>query len=70
NNVMQPFFWPHIVQTACADLRVQHRRMFATAVGTCEQLSTPRLLAGVGMRTISWTALSFQPALLALTMEA
>ena len=29
-------------------------------------LSTPRLLAVLGMRTISWTALSFQPALLAV----
>ena len=37
NNVMQPFFWLHIVQTACADQRVQHRRMFATAVGTREE---------------------------------
>lgn len=29
-------------------------------------VSTPRLLAVLGMRTISWTALSFQPALLAV----
>lgn len=36
NDVTQPFFWFHIVQTACADQRVQHRRMFATAVGTRE----------------------------------
>ncbi|EFZ53383.1 hypothetical protein SSMOSELEY_1710 [Shigella sonnei str. Moseley] len=34
NDVTQPFFWLHIVQTACADQRVQHRRMFATAIGT------------------------------------
>ena len=37
NNVTQPFFWLYIVQTACADQRVQHRRMFATAVGTHEE---------------------------------
>ncbi|ENH47960.1 hypothetical protein ECP03052936_5000, partial [Escherichia coli p0305293.6] len=36
NDVTQPFFWFHIVQTACADQRVQHRRMFTTAVGTRE----------------------------------
>lgn len=33
-------------------------------------LSTPRLLAVLGMRTISWTALSFQPALLAVHFGA
>ena len=37
NNVTQPFFWLYIVQTACADQRVQHHRMFATAVGTREE---------------------------------
>ncbi len=36
NDVAQPLFWLHIVQTACADQRVQHRRMFTTAVGTRE----------------------------------
>ena len=36
NDVTQPLFWLHIVQTACADQRVQHRRMFTTAVGTRE----------------------------------
>lgn len=35
-----------------------------------EWLSTPRLLAALGMRTISWTALSFQPALLAVHFGA
>ncbi|EIL10172.1 hypothetical protein ECO9450_23631 [Escherichia coli O103:H2 str. CVM9450] len=33
-------------------------------------VSTPRLLAVLGMRTISWTALSFQPALLAVHFGA
>lgn len=35
-----------------------------------EQLSTPRCLTVMGMRTISWTALSFQPALLAVHFRA
>ncbi|MGG8884885.1 hypothetical protein ACQ9AN_25880, partial [Escherichia coli] len=33
-------------------------------------LSTPRSLTVLGMRTISWTALSFQPALLAVHFGA
>ncbi len=33
-------------------------------------LSTPRLLAVLGMRTISWTALLCQPALLAVHFGA
>lgn len=37
NDVTQPFFWRLLVQTARADQQVQHRSMFATAVGTCEQ---------------------------------
>lgn len=36
NDVTQPFFWFHIVQTAGADQRVQHRRMFTTTIGTRE----------------------------------
>ncbi len=49
NDVTQPLFRLHIVQAACADQRVQHRRMFATAVRTREssqpeRISLPRLL--------------------------
>ncbi|ACD54236.1 hypothetical protein WRSd3_p00038 (plasmid) [Shigella dysenteriae WRSd3] len=43
NNVTQPFFWLHIVQTACADQREQHRCMFVTAVGTCESSQPERV---------------------------
>ncbi|WP_389387213.1 hypothetical protein, partial [Escherichia coli] len=27
NDVTQPFFWSHIVQTACTNPQVQHRRI-------------------------------------------
>ncbi len=37
NDVTQPFFQLRIVKTACADQRVQHRRLCATTVG----MSTP-----------------------------
>ena len=37
NDVTQPFFWFHIVQTVCADRRVKHHGMFTTAVGTREE---------------------------------
>ncbi|ESU76588.1 hypothetical protein WRSd5_p00240 (plasmid) [Shigella dysenteriae WRSd5] len=43
NDVTQPFFWFHIVQTACADQRVQHRRMFVIAVGTRESSQPERI---------------------------
>lgn len=38
--------------------------------GLRNPLSTPRCLTVLGMRTISWTALSFQPALLAVHFGA
>ena len=47
-------------------------KLNALGINTALQLalSTPRLLAVLGMRTISWTALSFQPALLAVHFGA
>src|SRR5699024_11397267 len=41
NDIAQPFSRLHIVHTACADQRVQHRCMFSTAVGTREEALLP-----------------------------
>ena len=54
NDVTQPFFWPHIVQTACADQRVQRHRMFATAVGTCESSQPERISLPGCSRNRTW----------------
>ena len=40
------------------------------ALDHLRNVSTPRCLTVMGMRTISWTALSFQPALLAVHFGA
>ena len=54
NDVTQPFFWFHIVQTACADQCVQHRRMFATALGTRESSQPERISLPGCSRNCTW----------------